>query len=105
MIQTLIHYSLHFLAPGVIARFFYRKKWLKVWGILLLTMFIDIDHLWANPIFDPDRCSVGFHTFHSLGFIILYILFLFFKKTRIIGIGLTLHIFTDFIDCLFIKYS
>ena len=28
---------------------------------MLTTMLIDLDHLLANPVFDPDRCSINFH--------------------------------------------
>jgi len=56
----------------------------------------------ANPIFDPNRCSIDFHPLHSYGAIVVYFLFLFFKKTRIFGIALLIHIIADIVDCLFI---
>ena len=62
-------------------------------------MLIDVDHLLAKPIFDPDRCSVGFHLLHSYWAFGIYIVMLFFKKTRVVGIGFTLHIITDALDC------
>ena len=68
-------------------------------------MLIDLDHLLANPIFDPCRCSIGFHPLHSNVAIIIYFGFLLPDKTRVIAVGLLLHMATDFIDCLFIKYS
>ncbi|MDT0554729.1 DUF6122 family protein [Patiriisocius hiemis] len=98
--QTIIHYSLHFLLPGIIAWFFYREYWVKVWLLLLATMLIDLDHLLATPIFDANRCSINFHPLHKYYSLGIYILFLFFKRTRIIGIGLVLHILTDWLDCL-----
>lgn len=99
--QALIHYSLHFIAPVLIAYFFFRSDWKKVSLILLATMLIDLDHLLATPIFQPDRCSIGYHPLHSFYIIPFYFLLLFFKKPfNIIGIGLVLHIFTDFLDCL-----
>ena len=100
MIQTLLHYSLHFLAPGLIAYIFYREYWIKAWLIMVATMIIDLDHLLANPIFDPQRCSINFHPLHTYWALAIYILLLFFRKTRIIGIGLVLHFLADFIDCL-----
>ena len=30
----------------------------------MLTMMVDLDHLIADPIFDPQRC-IGFHPLHS----------------------------------------
>lgn len=66
---------------------------------MLATMLIDIDHLLASPIFDATRCSIGFHPLHTYYALAIYILFLFFKKTRIVGIALVLHFFTDLLDC------
>lgn len=99
--QPVIHYSLHFLFPVFIALMIDRQKWLRVYGILLLTMLIDMDHLLATPIFDPCRCSIGFHPLHSYWAIGVYCLLLFPRKTRILAIGLLWHLFTDAIDCFF----
>lgn len=100
MIQSIVHYSLHFLVPGLIAFIFFRKFWVRAWLIMLATMLIDLDHLLATPIFDPNRCSVNFHPLHTYWALAVYVGLLFFKKTRIIAVGLVFHIFTDFIDCL-----
>jgi hypothetical protein len=59
--KTLTHYFLHLIFPGIIAFVFYRKDWKKVYLILLATMLVDLDHLLADPIFDPNRGSIGFH--------------------------------------------
>lgn len=101
--QAILHYFLHFVFPCIIALLFYRNDWLKVYFLLLLTMLVDMDHLLANPIFDPCRCSVGFHLLHSYGAILIYFVLLIFKPSRIIAIGLLLHMGTDFIDCLLQK--
>lgn len=65
-------------------------------------MLIDLDHLLANPIFQPNRCSIGYHPLHSYYAIIVYFLLLFYPKqtVKIIALGLLLHIFTDLLDCL-----
>jgi len=99
MLQFLVHYGMHFLVPGIIAYIFFRKYWLKAWLIMIATMLIDLDHLLADPIFDPDRCSINFHPLHTYWAFGVYVLLLFFKRTRLIGIGLVLHLVTDFIDC------
>ena len=70
------------------------------WAIMILTMVIDLDHLMANPIFDPNRCSVNFHPLHSYWALGVYFVLFLIRKTRILGVGLLLHILTDFIDCL-----
>ena len=62
-------------------------------------MLIDLDHLLANPIFDANRCSINFHPLHSYYAIGVYIIMLIPKKTRILGIALLLHMFTDYLDC------
>lgn len=66
---------------------------------MLATMLVDVDHLWANPIFDPGRCSINFHPLHSYWAMAVYFVLLFFKKTRIVAVGLLFHMLTDFIDC------
>ena len=103
MLQALVHYGLHFVFPGIIAFLFYRKNWFYVYMIFLSTMLIDLDHLVADPVFDPNRCSIGVHPLNSFLAMGLYLLLLFFKKTRILGIGLCLHILTDLIDCSFMN--
>ena len=101
MTQFFIHYSLHFVFPLLIAFVFFRKDWKKVYLIMLSTMMVDLDHLLANPIYQEDRCSVNFHPLHTYYAIAVYIIMIFIRKPfNIIGIGLLLHMLTDFIDCL-----
>lgn len=100
MYKFLIHYSLHFIAPLIIAMLFFKTKWKIVYIIFLLSMLIDLDHLLANPIFDKNRCSINFHPLHTYIAGAFYALGLFFKKTRIIAIALLFHLLADFIDCV-----
>lgn len=67
--------------------------------LFLAAMLIDLDHLLANPVFDPNRCSVGFHFLHSHIAVIGYSILVVPTKTRIIGVALLWHIVTDQIDC------
>lgn len=99
-LQFIVHYGMHFLVPLVIARLFFKNRILTVYVIFLMAMAIDLDHLLANPIFDSERCSIGFHLLHSFPAIGVYFLMLFITKTRLIGLALLWHIFTDWIDCL-----
>ncbi len=65
-------------------------------------MLVDADHLLATPIYDPTRCSVGFHPLHSFIAISIYLFMCFLPKLRnlrIIGIGLIIHMLLDSIDC------
>lgn len=66
---------------------------------MVATMVVDLDHLFANPIFDPGRCSINFHPLHTYWTMGVYVMLLFFKKTRIIAVGLLFHMLTDYIDC------
>ena len=52
-LQQITHYSLHLVFPGLIAWVFFREEWKKAWLIMLTTMLVDLDHLAADPIFDP----------------------------------------------------
>ena len=99
MLPTLVHYTLHLLVPGRIAFIFFRKEWKKAWLIMLATMLVDVDHLLATPLFDPNRCSINFHPLHTYWAMAVYVVLLFFKKTRIIAVGLLFHMLTDYIDC------
>jgi len=97
------HYGMHLLAPGIIAYVFFKSNWKKVWIIFLLTMLVDVDHLFATPIFDASRCSINFHPLHSYYAIAVYFLLLIPKKTRIVAIALLFHMLTDALDCLWIS--
>ena len=102
MLQSLLHYSMHFLVIGLIAYLYDKTRWKQYWLILLATMLVDLDHLLADPIFDPGRCSVGFHLLHSYYAVGVYVLGAIFVKQpviRLIFIGLLFHMFTDWIDC------
>lgn len=99
LLKFITHYGFHFIVPLVIALYFYKKKWKLVYLLFIGTMLIDLDHLLATPIFDPNRCSINFHPLHSFYAIGCYSLLVFPKKTRILAIGLLLHILADSIDC------
>ncbi len=81
MLQAIIHYSLHFIAPALLAYvFFGRERFWSAYGVMLLSMAVDLDHLLANPIFDPHRMSIGFHPLHSYPAIAVYVLFCLIPK-------------------------
>lgn len=62
-------------------------------------MVVDVDHLLAVPVYDPLRCSIGFHPLHQYWAIFIYGALSLLPKTRIIGIGLLIHMALDSIDC------
>lgn len=100
MIQNLIHYGIHFGLPLAIALLFFKSKWKVAFLIMISTMLIDLDHLLATPIFETNRCSINFHPLHTYYAMMVYVVMLFFKKTRLLGIGLATHILADAVDCL-----
>ncbi|MEJ6982462.1 DUF6122 family protein [Pedobacter sp. P351] len=97
----MFHILLHFVVPAVVAFLFYRNNYLRAWLIMIATMAVDVDHLLAVPIYDPNRCSIGFHPLHSYPAIALYFIMLFFPKVRLVGIGLIIHMALDYIDCFY----
>ncbi len=68
--------------------------------IMIATMMVDMDHLLASPIYAPNRCSIGFHPLHEFLPIIFYGGLCFLKQTRFVGIGLSVHMLLDSIDCM-----
>lgn len=99
MLQPLVHYGIHFGLPLIVALVFFKNNWLKAFGIMILGMLIDLDHLLADPIFDSNRCSINFHPLHSYYAIAIYVLLSLPKKTRLVGLGLVIHIIADIADC------
>ena len=100
MLQPIIHYGIHLGLPLLVALIFFKSNWKTAFLIMLSGMLIDVDHLLANPIFEANRCSINFHPLHSYYAIAIYIILPFFKKTRLIGLGLIIHIIADAVDCL-----
>lgn len=100
MIEPVVHYGIHFILPLAVALVFFRSQWKKAFVIMIATMVIDLDHLLATPLFDPGRCSINFHPLHTYYAMVVYVGFLFFKKTRLWGIGLVIHMIADATDCL-----
>lgn len=85
--------------------------------IMIATMLVDVDHLLADPIYDPNRCSIGFHPLHTWPTIVIYVgLFLVplimsrrqagdnlkvaMRMSHLIGLGLLIHMILDGLDCL-----
>ena len=96
----MLHIALHFIVPGLVSTAFYRQQWLRTYLLMMSAMLIDIDHLLADPVYDPMRCSIGFHPLHTWLPIGIYVLMLAHPRTRLVGIGLCIHIMLDAADCL-----
>ena len=69
---------------------------------MVLTILIDLDHMFANPIWDPNRCSIGLHPLHTIwaGLVYSSIVLIPSWKWRAVSIGCIWHLCTDFIDCM-----
>lgn len=99
-LAALLHLILHVLVPLAFARIVWRRRWLRVFVLLMATMLVDLDHLLATPIYDPERCSIGFHPLHTAPAVAVYALLAALPQTRIIGTGLLIHMALDAGDCV-----
>ncbi len=101
----LLHYSLHLIAPFLLAKLGWRQNGWKAGFIMAATNIIDIDHLLAAPVYDPNRCSIGFHPLHTLwaGAIYLGLLMIPSWKWRAVAVGCLWHLCTDAFDCLLMR--
>lgn len=70
---------------------------------MVLTMVVDLDHLFVTPIYDPDRCGIGFHPLHSYIAIGAYFVMLVVPQLRIVAIGLLIHMVVDALDCVWMR--
>jgi hypothetical protein len=121
--DAVIHIALHFLIPLAVALVFFRARLWQSWLLMLGGMVIDLDHLLATPIYDPLRCSIGFHPLHSTYAIVFYVLLLlvslphryteqwsgrylgqnfsrYRRPVNLMAIGLVIHIVLDATDCI-----
>jgi hypothetical protein len=97
---SLLHLALHGAVPGAVALLFFRPNWKRAWLIMFSTMLVDLDHLLADPIYDPNRCGIGFHPLHTYSAISAYVLLLVPHRTRLIALGLVIHMALDALDCV-----
>lgn len=98
--RPIIHLLLHVLVPVVTARLFWPKEWKRAATWMLAGWIIDLDHLLADPIYAPGRCSLGFHPLHTWPAVLFYGALTVPRRTRWFGIGLLIHIALDGVDCL-----
>jgi hypothetical protein len=106
LLQPILHYGGHFLAPFAIAWLLWGRiggiaQWRTAGMIMAAMIIIDVDHLLATPIFDPGRCSIGFHPLHTIWAAFVYLLMLALPswKWRAVGLGCLWHLAVDWNDC------
>lgn len=98
--RSTLHLLLHFVVPLGVALMFFRARWRSATLIMIATMLVDLDHLLATPLYDPNRCSIGFHPLHTWPAMLVYLGLLIPKRTRVIGLGFAIHMALDGIDCV-----
>ena len=99
MIRPALHIVLHFIVPAMVARRFYKARWQWAYWVMMATMVVDLDHLLAQPIYDPNRCGIGFHPLHSYPAIGVYALAMAVPRLRLVAVGLLIHMGLDLSDC------
>ncbi len=102
VIRHATHYAFHLLVPFLFGKMFWKEKWFKAGLIMVGSMVIDLDHLLADPIYDPVRCGLGVHPLHTVWAAAVYtgLLLLPSWKWRAVAVGCLWHLCTDGIDCL-----
>ena len=93
------HLFLHFTVPLIVAVIFFNKNFKVAYLIFIATMMVDLDHLLATPVFDPNRCSIGFHPLHRIPVITVFAVMSLIPRLRLIGVGLLIHMLLDALDC------
>lgn len=96
------HLMLHVLVPAAAAWIFFRERWKWAWFVMMLTMMVDLDHLLASPVYDPNRCSIGFHPLHSYPAIMSYLVMTAIPFSRLVGTGLLIHMALDGTYCVWL---
>lgn len=105
-IQPLFHYGGHFAAPFLIAAILWRSEWKRAGAVMIAANLIDLDHLLATPIFDPERCSIGFHMLHGWEAALTYGAILLVPRwwARACGLGALWHLAVDWGDCRWMAF-
>ena len=96
----MLHLFLHVAVPALVAWLFYRPQWQRPAFVMVAGFALDLDHLLATPMFDPNRCSINFHPLHTYWAIALYVLLLWPVRTRVWAVGFLVHMVLDYLECL-----
>lgn len=111
----MLHVTLHLIVPLALAFVAYRSDWRSAAAIMLTTMLVDADHLLADPVYDAQRCSIGFHPLHGAVPIAAYFACACapilasalgrqelrgVRIVHLVGVGLLIHMGLDALDCI-----
>lgn len=102
-LRATLHLLLHAAIPALLALLFWRPQAVRAWMWMMAAFVIDLDHLLADPIYAPDRCSIGFHPLHTAPAITAYAGLAVWPRTRWFGVGLVLHVLLDGLDCVLMR--
>jgi hypothetical protein len=105
MIRPIAHLLLHLIVPGAAARWVDSERWKTAWLIMIATMLVDLDHLLADPIYNPNRCGIGFHPLHTYAALTTYAVLCAIPKARLVGLGLLIHMALDGLDCVWMRFA
>lgn len=99
--RPILHLALHALVPLAVAAWLApagRRRFAFV--VMIATMAVDLDHLLADPLYDPNRCSLTTHPLHRPILLPVWAGLAFWPPARWAGVGLLIHMALDGIDCL-----
>ena len=117
-IHLLLHVVVPFVVAWAISPLIVGFSVRVIFAVLMLTMLVDADHLVADPIYAPGRCSIWFHPLHTFWPIVFYGLMtawpLLLKVMAkplskhhlivgLLGLGLLIHMALDWSDCIWMK--
>lgn len=103
--RPVIHLVLHVVVPLIVSAMFFRHRWGRAALIMLAVMVVDLDHLLADPIYSPGRCSIGYHPLHSFPVLLVYPVLALTRPARLVGVGLVIHMILDTGDCAWQRFE
>ena len=92
-----------FVPTGIAYALKIEKGWESTALTYISTNLVDLDHLVANPVYDPKRCSINYDPLHSENAIFGYSILALHSQTRDVGTGLLIHMGLDYINCELMK--
>jgi hypothetical protein len=104
-VRPVVHLLLHAVVPFALARWAWPARWRRAFLVLTATMLVDLDHLLSDPIYAPDRCSIGHHPLHTLPAIGVYVALLAVRRSRLVALGLVVHMGLDLLDCAWMSWE
>lgn len=93
-----VHLSFELLIY-LIARLFFPVTYVDLLFISV-TSLIDLDHITAKPMYDPNRNSFKHHFFHRHWKItsVVAVVLLFIRPVMFLGIGILVHFVLDYVE-------